>query len=107
MSVAFDVESIRHVERVSIGWGGKSDGNAEIVAHIPCDWDASKIWSVTNEIADKIYQACGTSMSLQKEQDALHKEENERYYPPRTYVEWVRLDVASSQDRAKAGIVEP
>ena len=93
MSVAFDGETIRHIMRIEIAWGGKRDGNLEIDVYIPQEWDAAKIRSITNDLADKIYRECGTTLAVQLDLDNARIAEGDRYIEPRVRVEWVQREV--------------
>ena len=94
MKTTFDPETSRLVTRVEIGWLRERDGDVELDMWMPQEWDAAKIRAYANELADKMYAGCGTSLATQLAIDAERSKTGERFREPRVRVEWVQREVA-------------
>ena len=93
MRTAFDPTTSKLVARVEIGWLRERDGDVELDIWMPQEWDATKIRAYANELADKMYAGCGTSLAAQLSIDAARAATDERFRESRVRVEWVQREV--------------
>lgn len=93
VSAVFSSELVHLLTRIEFSWKGDRGNDAHIDMLIPYEWDASKIRKFVNELAEKAYADCSTSLRAEIERD--REDGPERPFAwPRVSVQWIQKEVA-------------